>query len=87
MTILDSLIENQSEIENYGLSTKHSGVATGGSRGQSATPDSEMFAKNREKEGKNQEKEGKKRKIREERQNSGMFFHFAPPDRKGWLRY
>ena len=33
--------------------------------GQSATPDSEKFAKNREKEGKNQEKSGKKRKNRE----------------------
>ena len=40
-----------------------SGVATGGSRGQSATPNSEKFAKNREKEG----KIGKKRKNREEK--------------------
>ena len=38
----------------------YSGVATGGSRGQSATPDSEKFAKNLEKEGKNQEKSGKR---------------------------
>ena len=36
-----------------------SGVATGGARGgQSATPDSEKIAKNREKEEKNQEKSG-----------------------------
>ena len=38
----------------------YSGVATRGSRGQSATPDSEKLAKNRENEGKNQEKLGKK---------------------------
>ena len=29
----------------------------------------------------------RKRKNREERQNPGRFFHFAPPDRLGWLRY
>ena len=55
-----------------------SGVATGGQVGQSATSDSEKFAKNREKEGKNREKRGK---IGKKRQNSGRFFHFAPPDR------
>ena len=46
--------------------------------GQSATPDSEKFAKNWEKEGKNQEKRGK---IRKKRQKLGRVFHFAPPDR------
>ena len=56
-----------------------SGVATGGSRGgQSATLDSEKFAKNREKRGKNWEKRGK---IGKNRQKSGRFCHFAPPDR------
>ena len=65
----------------------YSGVATGGSRGQSATPDSEKFAKNLEKEGKNQEKSGKRGRIGKKRQKSGRFFHFAPPDRQGWLRY
>ena len=39
--------------------------------GQSATPDSEKFSKNREKEGESQEKEEK----------SGRFFHFVPPDK------
>ena len=29
----------------------------------------------------------RKRKNREERQNPGRFFHFAPPDRLGWLHY
>ena len=60
-----------------------SGIATGGARvgGQSATPDSKKFAKNREKEGENQEKSGKERKIGKKRQKSGRFFHFAPPDR------
>ena len=46
----------------------------GGARGQSATPDSEKFAKNRE-------QEGKKGKIGKKRQKSGRFFHIAPPDR------
>ena len=55
-----------------------SGVATGGgARGQSATPDSEKFAKNQEKEGKN----------REEKVKIGKVLYFAPPDRQGWLRY
>ena len=52
--------------------------------GQSVTPDSEKFAKNREKVRKNREKRGK---IGKKRQKSGSFFHFAPPDRQGWLRY
>ena len=38
----------------------------------------------REKIGKNREKRGK---IRKKRQKSGRFFHFAPLDRYGWLRY
>ena len=62
----------------------YSGVATWGSRGAECHPDSEKFAKNWEKEGKNWEKEeesGRKGK------KSGRFFHFAPPDRQGWLRY
>ena len=59
----------------------HSGVATGGgAQEQSATPDKEKIAKNREKEGKNQEKL-EKGKIRKKRQKSGRFFHFSPPDR------
>ena len=64
-----------------------SGVATGVARGQSATPDSEKFAKNRVKEGKNQEKSGEKEKSRKrgkigkKRQKSESFFHFPPPDR------
>ena len=45
--------------------------------GQNTTPDSEKFAKNREKE----EKLGKKRTNRKKTQNSGRFFPFAPPDR------
>ena len=55
---------------------------------QSATPDSEKFAKKlrkrREKIRKNREKRGR---IGKNRQKSGRFFHFAPPDRQGWLRY
>ena len=46
--------------------------------GQSASPDSEKIAKNLE-GGKIGGK--KKRKNREEKQKSGRFFHFAPPDR------
>ena len=56
----------------YGL--RHWGVK----KGQSATPDSENFANNREKEGKNRERRGK---IGTKKQKSGRFFHFAPPDR------
>ena len=40
-------------------------------RGQSATPDSENFAKNRE-------KEGKKRKNREEKANIGKVLSLCP---------
>ena len=46
-----------------------SGVATGVARGQSATPDSEKFAKNWEKRLKKSAKLGKKRKNREEKAN------------------
>ena len=58
--------ENQSVRFQVG----NSGVATGGggARGQSATPDSEKFAKDRKKEGKigkKEEKSGKKGKSRE----------------------
>ena len=57
--------------------------------GGQSTPDSKKIVKNWEKEGKNWGKEGKlgKRKIRKKRQKSGRFFHFAPPDREGWLCY
>ena len=46
-----------------------------GQGGQSATPDSEKFAKNREKSGK------KRKDWEEKKQKSGRFFHFAPPNR------
>ena len=62
-----------------------SGVAIWVARGgQSATPDSENFAKNREKEGKNREKEEKSGR---KGKKSGSFFHFAPPptDRPGYV--
>ena len=59
----------------------YSGRPTGGSRGQSALPDIEKFAKNWEKIGKKREKRGKKKKIGKKRQKPGRFFHFAPPDR------
>ena len=58
-------------VQNW---NKNSGVATGGHGGQSATPDSEKFAKI----GK---KRGKSGKIGKKSQKSGRFFHFAPPDR------
>ena len=60
--------------------TAFSGVATGVWRGQSATPDSEKFAQNREKEGGNQEKSEKRGKIGKKTQKSRRFLHFAPPD-------
>ena len=50
------------------------GVATGVSRGQNATPDSENFAKNREKEGENQEKSGKKDKLGRKGKNREVSF-------------
>ena len=47
--------------------------------------DSEKFGKKRGKWGEgNREKRGK---IGKKRQKSGRFFHFAPSDRWGWLRY
>ena len=58
------------------------GGGTGGTGGQSATPDSEKITKNQKKEGKNQEKRKnweKRGKIRKERQKLERFFHFAPP--------
>ena len=58
---------------------KFSGVATG-ERGQSATADSEKIAQKWE-TGKKSGKIGKKRP------KSGGFFHFATPDRWGWLCY
>ena len=64
-------------------------VATplGGQGGQSATPDSEKFANNREKEEKNQEESGKKRKNREEKAKIGTVLSLCPTDRQGWLLY
>ena len=53
-----------------------SGIATGGARGQSATPDREKNAKNQEKEG-----EIRKKEEKSGRQKWGRFFHYAPPDR------
>ena len=58
-----------------------SGVATGGARGQSATPDSEKIAKNREKRGKSGKIGEKAEKSGREGKNwEGFFFHFAPPE-------
>ena len=62
-----------------------------GPRRQSSPLDSKKIAKNQEKEGENQEKEGeiqeKEGKIWKKRINQERFFHFAPPDWWGWLRY
>ena len=55
----------------------YSGVATGGSRGQSATPDSEKFAKNLER-GKKSGKIGKERKNREEKAKIGKVLSICP---------
>ena len=63
----------------------NSGVATGGQGEQSATPDSEKFAKNRKKEEKIRKYREKRGRIGKKRKKSGTFFHFAPPDRQGWL--
>ena len=49
----------------------YSSIATGGQGGQSATPDSEKFAKN-------QEKLGKKRKNREEKAKIGKVLSLCP---------
>ena len=57
----------------------------GGQGGPSATPDSEKFAKNLEKEGKSWKIGEKRGRIGKKRQKSGRFFHFAPRDRQGWL--
>ena len=61
---------------NYCISIVSDGLS-GVARGQSATPDSEKFVKNREKRGKSE----KRGKIGKKRQKSGRFFQFAPPDR------
>ena len=64
-------------LEDHGLIViilKLSGVATGGSRGQSALLDSEKFAKNREKEGEKREKEGKNR----EKEQIGKVLSLCP---------
>ena len=45
--------------------------------GQSANPDSEKIAKNREKRGKSGKNRGKRGEIGKKRQKSGRFFHFA----------
>ena len=60
------------------VSVINSGVATGGSRGQSATPDSEKFAKNGGGKGKNQEKSGKKRKKQGEKAKIGKALSLCP---------
>ena len=52
-------------------------TSEGGDRGQSAP----LAAKNLPKI----VKKGEKRKIWKKKQKSGSFFHFTPPDRKGWL--
>ena len=69
------------------VSHRLSGVARGGHRGQSATPDSEKIAKKREKSGENRKNLEKRGIIGKIRQKSGRFVYFAPPDTKGWLRY
>ena len=53
----------------------------------SATPDSEKYAKSQEKEGRKRNNRGKAEKLGKKRQKLASFFHFAPPDRLGWLRY
>ena len=55
----------------------YSGVATGVARGQSTTPDSKIFAKNREKEEKIT-KNREKRKNQEEKAKIGKFLSLLP---------
>ena len=66
----------------------NSGVATGGVKGGRVQP---LTAKNMPKVEKKREKSGKIEKKEEESGRKGKnlegFFHFAPPDRQGWLRY
>ena len=56
------------------LLLRGSGVATGGAGGQSATPDSEKNAKNREKEGKIRKNREKRGEIGKKGQKSVSFF-------------
>ena len=83
------------------LEVPRSGVASIGARGGRVPPLTAKICQNRkkqekirkkeEKSGKNREKRGKigknQEKIGKKEEKSGRFFHFAPPDRKGWLRY
>ena len=56
--------------------------------GQSASHDSEKFAKHQEKLGKKRENIGKKRKNQEaSRHKAQNSFHFVPPDTQGWLHH
>ena len=81
--------QNYSFWANYSFWTKlfildnsirlRSDVSTGGGgKGQSATPDSENFAKNPEKRGKNQKKSGKRRKNWEEKAKIGKVLSLCP---------
>ena len=53
---VDHSTRNYTKKSFEGASCKHSGIATGGSRGQSANPDSERNAKNWGEEGKSGKK-------------------------------
>ena len=68
-----------------------SGVASIGAWGGIVPPplDSEKSVKTEKsgKEMKNREKSRKRGKIEKKMQKSGRFFHFAPPDKLGWLRF
>ena len=75
------------------MSQKQTSSVASGGKGAEYPPTTKNLpkrGKNLGKSGKNQEKRWKirkKRKNQEERQKSGRFFHFAPPDREGWLCY
>ena len=56
----------------------NSGVDTGGSRGQSATPDSEKFCQKEGKRGKNQEKIGKKEEESGKEEKIGKVLSLCP---------
>ena len=81
----------QVNLIHFGLNNHlYSSIASG--RVGAEYPPSKKIAKNWKREGKrreNQEKEwkksGKRGKIGKKRQKSERFFHFAPPDREGWL--
>ena len=65
----------------------YNGVATGGQGGRVpplTAKNLSKIGKKRETIRKNREKRGR---IGKKRQKSGRFFHFAPRDRHGWLRY